>query len=211
MLHDLSDTLAKASRCATFACGGSIPIVEPNVDKKGNLTSNSREAIKSSLITKKHVTIRYGPSGKGKSLTLPTDDKQRSAIKALIQACQPANFGMRGKDVLDETYRKASKLDATDFCTDFCPYEAGIIDIVTQSLLPPTVEQSIDEQRNRQGVRAELYKLNVYSAPSGHFKAHVDTPRGSDQIGSLVVSLPVDFEGLCHLNVAHSMTYADRY
>lgn len=118
---------------------------------------------------------------------------------------------MRGKDVLDETYRKASKLDATDLCTDFCPYEAGIIDIVTQTLLPPTVEQSRDGRRNRKGVRAELYKLNVYSVPSGHFKAHVNTPRGNDQIGSLVVSLPIDFEGLYHFNVAHNMTYADRY
>jgi hypothetical protein len=40
-----------------------------------------------------------------------------------------------------------------------------------------------------------LYKLNVYSAPSGFFKAHVDTPRGETQYGSLVVSLPVDHEG----------------
>jgi hypothetical protein len=45
------------------------------------------------------------------------------------------------------------------------------------------------------GIRAELYKLNVYSGPSGHFKPHVDTPRSGMQVGSLVVCLPVAFQG----------------
>lgn len=35
--------------------------------------------------------------------------------------------------------------------------------------------------------------IQFYSAPSGKFKAHVDTPRSPDQFGSLVVCLP-----LCH-------------
>ena len=45
------------------------------------------------------------------------------------------------------------------------------------------------------GLRAELYKLNAYSGPSGMFRAHVDTPRGETHAGSLVVGLPVAFEG----------------
>ena len=53
---------------------------------------------------------------------------------------------------------------------------------------------------NQRGVRAELYKLNVYSAPSGKFKAHVDTPRSEKQFGSLVVCLPVAHEGLLLLS-----------
>ncbi len=53
------------------------------------------------------------------------------------------------------------------------------------------------------GLRAELYKLNVYSGPSGVFKAHVDTPRSDMHIGSLVVCLPVPFEGGA-LAVRHS-------
>lgn len=54
-----------------------------------------------------------------------------------------------------------------------------------------------DENRRvlSRGIRAELYKLNVYSGPSGHFKSHVDTPRSDMQIGSLVVCLPVEFSG----------------
>ena len=45
------------------------------------------------------------------------------------------------------------------------------------------------------GVIAELYKLNVYSGPSGMFKPHIDTPRGCTQFGSLVVCLPTEFKG----------------
>ena len=44
-------------------------------------------------------------------------------------------------------------------------------------------------------LRAELYKLNIYSGPSGKFKSHVDTPRSEDQIGSLVICLPAKHEG----------------
>ena len=32
--------------------------------------------------------------------------------------------------------------------------------------------------------------------PGGHFKSHVDTPRGADMIGSLVVCLPSAHEGI---------------
>jgi hypothetical protein len=52
------------------------------------------------------------------------------------------------------------------------------------------------------GIRAELYKLNFYSGPSGQFRAHVDTPRSETQIGSLVVCLPSEFEGGI-LSVSH--------
>ena len=38
-------------------------------------------------------------------------------------------------------------------------------------------------------------RIKVYSAPSGKFKPHVDTPRGEDQIGSLVICLPSEHEG----------------
>lgn len=51
--------------------------------------------------------------------------------------------------------------------------------------------------------QAELYKLNVYSAPNGKFKLHVDTPRSKDQIGSLVVSLPSAHKG-GHLTISNA-------
>lgn len=41
----------------------------------------------------------------------------------------------------------------------------------------------------------QLMLLKVYSAPSGKFKPHVDTPRSHHHLGSLVVCLPSFHEG----------------
>jgi len=51
------------------------------------------------------------------------------------------------------------------------------------------------DMRGGHGIQVELYKLNIYSGPGGHFKAHVDTPRSSGMFGSLVVCLPTQFSG----------------
>lgn len=165
-VYALAHGLAAEERKATFACGGKLPL-DP--------TQND------------NVIVRFGPHGTGSKLSLPckTEDP---AFQQLIAACNPASFGLAGKDVFDETYRKATKLNTDDFCTDFCPYTLGLLNIVNQLLVP-----SIDEKRS---VRAELYKLNVYSGPSGRFKAHVDTPRSEMQVGSLVVCLPSPFAGM---------------
>lgn len=73
-----------------------------------------------------------------------------------MQDCQPASFGYKGEDVLDESYRKAVKMDRSNFSSDFCPYELGIIDTIAQVLLPNTGRGVLTT-----GVCAELYKLNV--------------------------------------------------
>jgi hypothetical protein len=79
-----------------------------------------------------------------------------------------------GSDVYDEAYRRAGAMCTDQFMTDFCPYAAGIIDVVTQLLVPPTVgETAGSTAATMRGLRAELYKLNVYSGPSGMFKSHV--------------------------------------
>jgi hypothetical protein len=43
----------------------------------------------------------------------------RPNSKHLSDACQPATFGVNKEDVLDESYRKAGKMDVTDFATNF--------------------------------------------------------------------------------------------
>lgn len=40
-----------------------------------------------------------------------------------------------------------------------------------------------------------LISIQIYSAPSGKFKKHVDTPRATDQMGSLVICLPSPHKG----------------
>lgn len=161
-------------------------------------------------------------------------------LEGLLKACAPATFGKKGDEVLDESYRKAVKLDSNQFSTSFNPYEVGIIDAIAQSLLPGIVRPFSDGNSKHEehlGVAAELYKLNVsqsliqaqkglhcndatafescrpsfchpltakqiYSGPSGKFRAHVDTPRSATQFGSLVVCLPHAHQG-GSLRVAH--------
>lgn len=322
LLDDFATAVSKASRQATFSCGGCLPIVlDPRVDERGNLTPGTATKMEDQRILTKPVKIRWGNrNGEGRVLSLPArTPKDALALEKLVGDCTPATFGRRGKDVLDEGYRRAGAMSTEDFMTDFCPYEAGIIDIVTQLLLPSIsggdlcpspetpfipmfrfeaaefkaiqaqVKASLDrpetseihasriaqcldqlgvplqqgepltrqlsymldlegqqltgevhmtdrvgylsesemvniaadrllhkenvrrENEHREGerrvlapretkmmsrgLRAELYKLNVYSGPTGMFKKHVDTPRSETLMGSLVVCLPVGFEG----------------
>jgi alpha/beta superfamily hydrolase len=44
-------------------------------------------------------------------------------------------------------------------------------------------------------VERKLIAGKIYSGPSGKFQAHVDTPRGTMQFGSLVVCFPHPHEG----------------
>ena len=67
--------------------------------------------------------------------------------------------------------------------------------VESQTTAPGDLLQERDRRMRCRGLRAELYKLNVYSGPAGVFKPHVDTPRSASQIGSLVVCLPVEFSG----------------
>jgi len=182
----LRTALFASAKQATFACGGRLR-TEVLTDSTGDLTPSTSKQVHSQVTTTKPVTIRFGEPGSGLVLRLPTEGTDQ-ALQSLLSSCEPATFGRGGQDVYDETYRRATKLDTTEFCTDFNPYEHGIVDIIAQLLLPPV-------RSDLSGIRAELYKLNAYSAPA-YFKPHVDTPRSSDQIGSLVVCLPSAFEGM---------------
>ncbi|CAK4008688.1 hypothetical protein B0A50_05709 [Lecanosticta acicola] len=279
ILRSLSETLDVESREATFTCGGKIPMVLTSTrDEAGNLTPRTHAKVHEQRITTKPITIRWGADGMGRLVSFPGHSE--GTLQHLVSDCQPATFGRKGKDVYDESYRRAGAMSTENFMSDFCPYEAGIMDVVTQMLVPdiscdldrpapPTevimtaaereqiceafwrfaprdefaipltrvvealeslglpipdgymrpwtwtefhchAEQFIlrrkmeaarrlraawEEKAFFRGLRAELYKLNVYSGPSGMFKKHVDTPRSQEQIGSLVVCLPVAFEG----------------
>lgn len=317
LLHGLGVTLENEGFRATFTCGGRIPIItDPNRTTSGDLTPRTGLRVSEQQVTVEPVSIRWGENGTGRIVSLPvTSPSSEDLLSGLIQDCVPATFGRGGEDVYDESYRRAGALGAQDFMTNFCPYKSGIIDIITQLLLPPIVgdlipqdesivtvpdlnpetfdakvsrilngyvvqlpngntgipnryirecltelgippgysdgrddlEASIwkfdpqlsgwvqyldlfdlakervearllhdvpkaaakaaemlqatlarlDRAKNMmyRGIRAELYKLNAYSGPSGMFKAHVDTPRSETQIGSLVVALPVAFQG----------------
>ncbi|KAF7192898.1 hypothetical protein HII31_05768, partial [Pseudocercospora fuligena] len=198
-LRSLAEALEGESRSTIFTCGGQIPILtSPRTTEAGNLTPKTEAKVQAQKVMTRPITVRWGADGLGRLLRLPVETSaDHHALGSLIAACAPATFGRGGEDVLDETYRKAGALPTSEFVTNFCPYETGIIDAVVQLLLPTITKSSSpgNEHALKRGLRAELYKLNVYSGPSGLFKAHVDTPRSETQVGSLVVCLPVAFEG----------------
>ncbi|KAL9601098.1 MAG: hypothetical protein Q9179_002986 [Wetmoreana sp. 5 TL-2023] len=185
---------------AAFCCAGRVPVAQESVFEK------IKDDVKDHQLTSPPIVLRWDhQDGKTISkLTLPlksyeSDAEDQVAFNRLLDSCTPASFGKDGKDVLDELYRKAAKLDSDRFLTSFNPYELGIIGAVVQTLLPAGAEHLNEHDL---GVVAELYKLNIYSAPSGKFKPHVDTPRGVTQFGSLVVCLPYRHQG-GELRVAH--------
>ncbi|KAK7755004.1 hypothetical protein SLS62_003088 [Diatrype stigma] len=180
---------------SVYACGGKVPVVLPSSQAAQEGKNRSRDAVTSQPIDLRWDAVEGGGevkdvSSKRTKLVLPLEPRTRDNLDQLLADTQPATFGRGGEDVYDEKYRKAAKMDPSQFSTSFNPYTLGIVDEIAQSLLP-----SAAGSEPARAVRAELYKLNIYSGPSGRFKAHVDTPRAADQFGSLVVCLPLEHEG----------------
>ena len=75
-------------------------------------------------------------------------------IEELSAACDPATFGRGNEDVYDESYRKAVKMDASNFAVQFDPDRTGLIKIIEDQLL--------SSQEGGMSINAEIYKLNVY-------------------------------------------------
>ncbi|KAH7166480.1 hypothetical protein EDB81DRAFT_285274 [Dactylonectria macrodidyma] len=180
LLLNVSSALKDHAGKDVFAIGGKLDVFPASPPKD---TSDAS------------VVVRWdsGEPSHCRNVQLPVGDDavSKGAFAQLLTDCEPATFGIGNKEVLDETYRKASKMDATRFSTDFHPYEHGILDTIVQALAHGDRQTT----SNNLGIRAELYKLNIYSGPSGKFKPHVDTPRSAEQMGSLVVCLPHEHQG----------------
>jgi hypothetical protein len=116
LLKDLTSSLTRHARSATFACGGSVPVGDSSAGSA--LDEAAGDAVVSA--TTNEVQIRFGEYGKGFSVVLPGSDSTSEGVKELLSACLPASSGRSGEAVLDEEYRKAGKLDEKDFATNFC-------------------------------------------------------------------------------------------
>ncbi|KAJ3550696.1 hypothetical protein NMY22_g296 [Coprinellus aureogranulatus] len=145
-------------------CHGTIPL-DPKFGTLFYKTEQSSEA--------KYIDFAKG--------TLKDED-----IQMLAKASEKATFGRNKEDVLDETYRKAWKMDTTQFATQFDVVRSGILDIVHDQLL--------HYENNTKKLEADLYKLNVYG-PGSFFKPHVDTPRSDKLFATLVIVLPTIHKG----------------
>ena len=76
-------------------------------------------------------------------------------LEQLTQACDPASFGVNEKEVLDENYRKAGKMDSERFASQLDPVQTDLMKIIRGHLLEGT--------QSRDHIIVKLHKLNVYS------------------------------------------------
>ena len=81
-------------------------------------------------------------------------------LEGLHRACKPAEFGRNGENVLDDSYRKAGKMDLISFSTLLDPRSLGIHEQVSKALLT----------QSHAMMEIELYKLNVYGE---HFNSQL--------------------------------------
>ena len=117
-----------------FACGGSFKIRKPETESDIDSESVTKPP------THPPIVLHWNSAKGGCKTQFPPTDNSRdplcSNLADLIRDCAPATFGHDGKDVLDEQYRKAAKLDCTQFCTTFNPLDSGIIAAISQVLIP---------------------------------------------------------------------------
>jgi Rps23 Pro-64 3,4-dihydroxylase Tpa1-like proline 4-hydroxylase len=126
-------------------------------------------------------------------------------LEQLTDACERASFGRKQETVIDDTYRKAVKMDSECFSPTLDPSHTDLLKIIYDCLLEGT--------QSTKRIKVELYKLNVYSTYSifvhlystrtlccyidkgSFFKPHVDTPRSKNMFGSLVIVFPTPHKG----------------
>ncbi|KAK7040321.1 hypothetical protein VNI00_009789 [Paramarasmius palmivorus] len=108
-------------------------------------------------------------------------------LDKLISVCDAAPFGRGAETVMDESYRKALKLELSQFATPFDLAATGILHKIQQDLVDT-------DATLRRLIRAEPYKLNIYDK-GAFFKQHKDTPRAENMFGSLVLVFPTAHEG----------------
>jgi len=71
---------------------------------KGKSAEPSHASSSQVQVQNTFVQVRYGPSGQGKTLLLPSATIDLDILELAV-ACQPATFGRGGEDIYDESYR----------------------------------------------------------------------------------------------------------
>lgn len=174
------------SHSSTFTCGGAIPVIDAaSSSQDGETILSSRKGVTSKEAQKHRakaaqtasshssvpsskdpasppVILRWdSPDGPGAPVQFPIKGQEGTAFEELVQACKPAGFGRGGQNVMDPEYRTAVKMDNSKFSTTLCPYSLGIMDQITNMLLPSVTDFKHEGITPRSIVVAELYKLNV--------------------------------------------------
>jgi len=114
-------------------------------------------------------------------LPFSSQQEREKHMQQLMNAGSVASFGRDGESITDMEYRNAKCISPPNFAFTFSP-PSSVLSLVENVLL------------SGRAIRCELYRLNIYGE-GGLFKSHVDTPTSENMFGSLVVCLPVNFEG----------------
>lgn len=94
-----------------------------------------------------------------------TCEDQVTALQPILDEAPEASFGDGKETRCSWDVRKAKQLPASKFdLENFNPQALGILDAIQSELGCPALT-------------AELYSMNLY-LKGGHFKEHMDTPRG---------------------------------
>jgi hypothetical protein len=88
-------------------------------------------------------------------IQFPADN---ALLEPLVASCQPATFGRNNEDILDESYRKAGKLDRSQFSLSLDGAESVSLEKAGEQMF----ELEGDVSGNRHDIEVELYKVNVY-------------------------------------------------
>ncbi|KAK7681615.1 hypothetical protein QCA50_015348 [Cerrena zonata] len=134
-------------------------------------------------VNKDQLIIFYGRD-ENSAGRICLDDASPEQLERLVRACDPATFGVNQESVLDEQYRKSKKLDPLQF--------SSLFDVASLNRL--LHEEFIPDRKQGVAIHYVRHKLNVYE-PGSFFKPHVDTPRGGNMFGSLVIVFPTAHEG----------------
>ena len=135
------------------------------------------------LRTPTKVQLNYlNKTGQWRGATFP--GLEGADLQQILESSTVASFGRGKETVTDKSYCDAYALDPEKFTTSFQLSHTDVLGEVRLLLVPDALN-----------IRAQLYKMNIYTGPTGCFKAHVDTPRGGKMFGSLVVCLPSQFTG----------------
>ncbi|OSC96841.1 hypothetical protein PYCCODRAFT_1455196 [Trametes coccinea BRFM310] len=137
------------------------------------------------------LTLYYGKTEQARRIDLL--HASTHALSDLERYCDPATFGVSQQNVLDLAYRKAGKLDRDHFAFDFDIERSGLLEVVRMGMFTG--------KSQKQRIRAELYKLNIYGKGC-FFKSHKDTPRSTAMFASLVLIFPTAHSG-GELLIAH--------
>ncbi|KAE9373077.1 hypothetical protein N431DRAFT_544234 [Stipitochalara longipes BDJ] len=90
---------------------------------------------------------------------------------------------------------KNGNIDANSFSSNFDPHGAGILDIVSQILLPGFQAQKLKERPEHRGIKATLTKLQVLSAGSAAASKLLSASSARSEFGRLIICLPHTHEG----------------